>query len=177
MWESLVGLSQEFEQIDSVPYPVSDGEFNTNTLSNAAGKKLGYDTNFLALLDSERKYRAALRYYKQYQEWKKNRNPIRATMEAKFGFDGKHASHLVRLLRMAEEILTQGKVIVCRPDADELLAIRNGAWKFDDLIQWAADQQEKLDKFYESGASPLPKVPNYNKIDKLCEELVEGSFK
>lgn len=177
MWESLVALSQDFEKIDGVPFPVSGGEFDLQVLSNAAGKKLGYDTNFLALLDSERKYKSALRYYNQYQEWKQNRNPARAAMEAKFGYDGKHASHLVRLLRMAEEILTQGKVIVCRPDAEELLAIRKGTWEFDKLIEWADNQQTRLDTFYESGQSPLPKTPDYQKIDKLCMELVEESFK
>lgn len=177
MWESLIDLAKDFEELDHVPLPVREEEFDVHLLSNAAGKKLGYDTNFLALLDAERKYKGALKYYNQYQEWKKNRNPARAKMEAEFGYDGKHASHLVRLLRMAEEILTKGEVIVCRPDAEELLAIRKGSWKFDDLIQWAENQQHKLNKFYESGASPLPKVPNYNKIDELCEELVEESFK
>ena len=177
MWESLVELSQDFEEINNVPFPINEDGFDINTLSNAAGKRLGYDTNFLAFLDSERKYRSALRNYQQYQEWKKNRNPIRAEMEAGFGYDLKHASHLVRLLKMSEEIIKEGKVVVYRPDAEELLAIRNGAWTYEKLIEWAENKQKKLDEFYESGKSPLPKVPNYNKIDKLCMELVEESFK
>lgn len=172
IWESLVGLTDQ-----SVQLPVVDGELDIGTLSNAAGIKLGYDTNFLSLLDAERRYKGALKYYNQYQEWKKNRNPARAAMEAEFGYDGKHASHLVRLLRMAEEILTEGKVVVCRPDAEELLSIRKGTWKFDELIQWAENQQKKLDEFYESGKSPLPKAPNYKKIDSLCMDLVEEFLK
>jgi len=176
VWESLIGLAAEYDVTGNIPFPIIDGEFDINTLSNAAGVRLGYDTNFLALLDAERRYKGALKHYNQYQEWKINRNPARASMEAKFGYDGKHASHLVRLLRMAEEILTDGKVIVCRPDAEELLSIRQGTWKFDDLIQWADNQQHKLDEFYESGKSPLPRTPNYNKIDKLCMEIVQESF-
>jgi len=45
-------------------------------------------------------------------------------LEAKFGFDTKHAMHLIRLLRMAREILETGVVHVKRPDAEELSAIR-----------------------------------------------------
>lgn len=170
IWESLSALSQ------CSMYPISDGQYDMNILANAAGTRLGYDSNFLQLLDAERQYRGAMRYYQQYQQWKANRNPIRAEMEAKYGYDLKHASHLVRLFRMAEEILTEGKVIVFRPDAEELLAIRNGSWTFDDLMEWADNQQKKLDEFYESGKSPLPKKPDMKKIDQLCIDIIEKNI-
>lgn len=169
MWE---GLAADCKSI-----PIDDEmNYDINKLLNAAGKLLGYDTNFLELLDHERRYRSAIKQYSQYREWKTNRNPIRAAMEAKFGYDGKHASHLVRLLKMAEEILLTGKVNVYRDDAEELLSIRSGAWKFDDLLEWAKLQQEKLDKIYEEKISPLPKTPDYQKLDKLLMEVIEKSF-
>src|ERR1039458_5020213 len=34
----------------------------------------------------------------QYNGWKAQRNPKRAELEAKFGYDTKHAMHLVRLM-------------------------------------------------------------------------------
>ena len=180
MWE---GLTQDCykkvgdEFIPIVP-PVNDmGLIEEEELFNAAGNFLGYSTNFLEVLDRERRYKTALRQYNQYQEWKRNRNPIRAKMEAESGFDRKHASHLVRLLRMSKEIMTEGKVIVKRPDAEELLQIRDGAWSYDELIEWADKQQEEIDQIYKDGTSPLPKVPKIEKLNKLCEEIVEEAMK
>jgi hypothetical protein len=176
MWEGLIAdcYVKSNSGFEKLQLPLNNfDEFDINVLSNAAGRFLGYSTNFLELLDKERRYKSALKYYNQYQGWKKNRNPARAAMEAKFGYDGKHASHLVRLLRMAEEILVNGKVYVCRPDAEELLSIRKGAWSFDDLLEWANNQQKKLDTIYEEKLSPLPRTPDYQKIDKLCMEIVE----
>jgi len=180
MWEGLASncyrlVDGHYEPL-SIPIDEMD-DYDINELSNAAGRFLGYNTNFLELLDRERRYKGALKYYNQYQEWKANRNPARAAMEANFGYDGKHASHLVRLLRMAEEILLTGDVNVNRNDAEELLSIRTGAWQFDDLLEWADRQQKKLDKIYEDKISPLPKTPDYHKIDELCMEVVERSFK
>lgn len=148
-------------------------EFDRDTLSSAAGKLLGYSDNFLDLLDRERRYKSAITAYKQYKNWEKSRNPARAELEKKYGYDTKHASHLVRLMRMAEEIITNGTVNVCRNDAKELLEVRNGAWSYDSLIEWAENQDEKIQNIYDSGVSPLPKKPNMNKLDQLCIKVVE----
>jgi predicted nucleotidyltransferase len=91
--------------------------------------------------------------------------------------NSKHAAHLVRLMRQAKEILETGKVIVKRPDADELLAIRNGAWTYEQLIEWAEQQDKELDEFYQSGKSPLPKKPDHVKLDALCCRMVEETLR
>ena len=44
----------------------------------------------------ERAYHHAFRDWQQYEHWKAHRNPKRAALEMKMGFDGKHASPLVR---------------------------------------------------------------------------------
>lgn len=138
----------------------------------AAARRVGVDENFLDLLQRERRYRGARTNWKQYQEWKKNRNPDRAAMEAKFGFDAKHAMHLVRLCRMGREILETGKVLVRRPDAEELLAIRGGAWTYDQVIEWAEAQEKVLNELYKTSTA-VPKKPNRKLLDALCVELVE----
>lgn len=86
----------------------------------------------------------------------------------------KHAGHLVRLLRMCREILTTGTVVVKRPDRDELLAIRNGAWKYEDLVSWATKQDEELTLVMKE--SSLPHAPDRNKLDSLCQGLVEEAL-
>lgn len=84
--------------------------------------------------------------------------------------NSKHAYHLIRLLRMCREILTTGEVIVKRPDAEELLAIRNGAWTADEVIDWAEKEDKALEAVTKN--SPLPKSPDRVALDELCRELV-----
>lgn len=127
--------------------------------------------NFLQALANEKAYLQAYRHWTQYQDWKKTRNPKRAELEAKFGYDLKHASHLVRLLRMCREILTEHRVVVKRPDREEILAVKNGAWKYDELIEWADKQEKEFDELYR--ISTLQKEANRSELDKLCADLVE----
>lgn len=87
--------------------------------------------------------------------------------------NSKHAMHLVRLMRECEEILTTGEVHVRRPDAAELLEIRNGAWSYEQLIEYADRMDAKLTEL--AKVSALPNQPDRAGIDKLCQELV-GRF-
>ncbi len=141
---------------------------------HAAAKKLGFDSNFVQLLDQERRYNAAQREWEQFRDWQKSRNRARAALEARHGYDTKHAMHLVRLLRMCREILETGQVLVRRPDRDDLLAIRDGAWSYDDLIAWSKEQDEVLSGVLER--SPLPPAPDMEAIDALCVELIEDAL-
>jgi predicted nucleotidyltransferase len=127
----------------------------------------------MAIYEKERAYGNAAREWVQYLNWKATRNPARAAIEAEHGYDCKHAMHLVRLMRMCREILTTGTVVVQRPDRDELLAIRNGAWDYDQLITWAEQQDKDMAALLD--VSPLPHSPNRQALDLLCSELVERS--
>lgn len=149
----------------------SEAEIDTKTW-NAACLSLGYDTNFIELLDRERRYTSKLREYQQYNEWKAKRNPARAELEAQWGFDSKHAMHLVRLSRCCEELLTEGVLHVRRNDAQELLGVRHGAWSFETLVEWFEAQAKKIEVAEKS--SPLPRVPNVHALDALCMEIVEA---
>ena len=44
------------------------------------------------------------------------------------GYDAKNAAHLIRLLRMGIEFLTEGTMYVERVDGPELLTIKRGEW-------------------------------------------------
>lgn len=121
------------------------------------------------LLSDMVKFKEARTNWRDYWDWKRNRNEIRAELEEKHGIDTKHASHLVRLMRMAEEILTTGQVIVRRPDAQELLDIRNGKFDYAQLIAWAEEQDAKLGELYQK--SPLRTSPDKEAIDALLISL------
>jgi uncharacterized protein len=144
-------------------------------LPRVAGKLLGFSDNFLELLDKERAYKGRMEEWRQYQEWVKSRNPDRALLESQYGYDTKHGMHLVRLIRMGEEILTGKGVIVKRPDAKELLEIRAGAWKYEELLDWAEKKLDQLEDLYETSTA-VPAAPNRLKLDQLCQELVDEAM-
>jgi uncharacterized protein len=139
-----------------------------------AARTLGYDENFIHLLDIERRYTARLREWQQYEEWKRSRNPARAELEARHGYDTKHGMHLVRLIRMCREILETGRVIVKRPDAAELLEVRAGAWPYERLVEWAEREDAELEELAKT--SKLPKSPDIEAIDALCVELISEAI-
>jgi len=159
----------------STPYPVD--EFNDaqwrstdEALRDMVVKYEGFSENFLEILGKEKKYRKAKQEWDQYQCWLANRNPERAEMERKFGFDRKHATHLVRLIRLAREILETGEVHVYRPDAEELRAIRAGAWTYEQIVEFAEKEDVALVEAAKN--SKLPKIPDINKIHELVYEMV-----
>jgi uncharacterized protein len=141
----------------------------------AAARKIGLTDNFIDLMQRERQYIGAKREWDQYQNWKKTRNPARAALEEKYGYDTKHAYHLVRLIRMCREILTTGIVRVKRPDREELLFIRNGGWPYDQLIEFADTEERLLNEIYNS-CNLLPKTSDKEKLDRLCIQLIERSL-
>jgi hypothetical protein len=155
------------EQIDSY---LTDLIVGSDEKFKVAARLIGYDENFIALLEREKHYKAASNNWQQYQDWKSNRNVVRADLEAKFGYDVKHGSHLVRLMRLCREILVEGVVRVRRPDAEELRAIRDGSWSYDKLIGWAEEQDVELVEVAKT--SPLPHSPNRVFLDNLCQEIV-----
>jgi hypothetical protein len=141
----------------------------------AAARTLGMSDNLIEAMKRERTYEGAKREWDNYQTWKKNRNPARAELEAKFGYDCKHAMHLVRLLKSCREILETGKVIVKRPDAAELLTIRNGAWSYERLVEWAERQDAELQEL--ATKSVLPKAPDIERIDRELVEIVSEGIR
>jgi len=141
----------------------------------SAARKIGLSDNFIEIMQHERQYTSAKREWDQYQNWKITRNKDRASLEEKYGYDTKHAYHLVRLIRMCREILTTGKVLVKRDDREELLTIRNGAWSCDKLIDFAESEEKELNALYAT-CNVLPREPDRKKLEQLCITLVEQSL-
>ena len=145
--------------------PKEEDFFTDKTRRTEAGKIIPYQKF------REHEFDVALKKYNQYLTWKKNRDPSRAALEEKYGYDCKHAMHLMRLLRMGQEILETGEVNVLRPDREELLQLRNGEWSYEKLIDEAEVAEQQLNYLYEN--SPLQKKPRDKEIDKLLIEITE----
>lgn len=138
-------------------------KLNHEDFDKYAARSLGLNDNLTEAFQKERAYKAALRDYKNWQTWKLERNKARFELENKFLYDTKHGLHLVRLYLMCIEVLKTHKINVKRPDAEFLLSIRNGAWSYDELIEWAEKQNVIINDLYET--STLRKEPERNKIN------------
>lgn len=82
----------------------------------------------------------------------------------------KHGMHLVRLLRMAREIIETGKVLVNRPDAEELKEIRAGAWTYERMVDFAEGEDKALAESMKK--SPLRAHPDSEVIHDLIYKMV-----
>lgn len=114
-------------------------------------------------------YQEAARKHKDYWEWKANRNEVRSALEAAHGYDTKHGMHLIRLLRTGIEILDNRAVSVRRPDAQELLDIRNGKFTYEQLVAEAHILQEKIQAKAEK--SSLPSKVDLDVIKEVTFEI------
>jgi len=131
---------------------------------------LALPTEVVTTLNAEKRYRAAMKHWESYQAWKAQRNPMRSALERQHGYDTKHAMHLIRLMRMGLEALQQGTFAVRRSDADELIAIREGALSFEQLLAAAKHLERELRGAAETTSLPAKADPD--DIDRWFVEIV-----
>lgn len=175
IWELLTNVGGREVSVANWPDEYWRGVLNKMT------KDFSLKDEVVDYINAERAYSKADQVYDSWISWKKERNPARRELEEKSGYDTKHASHLVRLMRMGYEIITEGKVIVNRTghDADELLAIKNGAWSFEKVMEFKEEMERKLDVEYarqktlisEGKPTPIPREVNKTKLNELYHEL------
>jgi hypothetical protein len=101
----------------------------------------------------------------------------RKELERKCGYDAKHASHCIRLTRMALEIMEGKGINVDRRsiDADELLDIRLGNWSYQKVIDLAKDLQNKA--HIAAKNSELIDVPDRDAIINLQKNIMTEYYK
>lgn len=96
--------------------------------------------------DAQKAYDAALKHWKNYQDWRAHRNAKRAALEERHGYDTKHAAHIVRLLLEGEEILRDGQLTVFRTrDIDFIRSVRSGGLKYPEVIAWADGKKREIE--------------------------------
>jgi len=121
-------------------------------------------------------YAMHCRAYREYHDWLAARNDERYQNTIAHGknYDAKNMMHTMRLLDMAEEILKDGKLLIRRPNREELLAIRRGDWEYDELIAQAEAKLAQIEACYKD--SPLPKRPDKALIERLLVETRKGFY-
>jgi len=141
----------------------------TNLNFDAVKEIVPFNDNIMLALEKEKAYGSALVQWQHYQNWLKNRNPYRAKLEAKFGYDTKHGLHLYRLVSECQELMTTGKITFPRPDAEHLLAIKNGIYTFEQLMEKFEKVNDELEEILKD--SILPDNPEAVKIDEMCIKI------
>lgn len=121
-------------------------------------------------------YRKLHRRWKEYQTWRKNRNPARARLEELHGYDTKHAMHLYRLSLEAEELLTTGELVLplCAHTKETCMDVLHGNVDYDTVVEQAHGLKAQLQEL-ENG-SALPKRPNHKEAERLLIELQENAL-
>jgi len=92
-------------------------------------------------------YAAYCKDYRAYWDWVEQRNEQRFSSNQQHGkdYDAKNMMHTIRLLQVAQDIFTTGKLTVRRNNRDELLAIKSGAYDYDELLVMADHLMERIE--------------------------------
>jgi hypothetical protein len=116
-------------------------------------------------------YSSYCKEYRDYWEWVEKRNDARYqnTLEHGKNYDAKNMMHTFRLLDMATEILETSQVLVRRPNRDELLKIRSGAFDYDDLIIKAEQKVAHVQSA--ASVSALPDRPDLGRIEQILVNM------
>lgn len=104
-------------------------------------------------------------------KWKAGRNVKRNELEVEYGYDTKHASHLVRLMRQCIKILENG---VYSPrlqgiDLQEIKDVRKGFYSYEEIIKLAKDLDARCDELYKT--TKLRKKPDTKVINDLVLKM------
>lgn len=98
----------------------------------------------------------------------------RKRLVEQFGYDTKNAAHLIRLLRMCIEFLKDGELRVTRPDAAELLAIKQGQWRLERVQKEANRLFVEAKRAYQR--STLPEAPQRERVNRLCVQIIQNAW-
>lgn len=111
--------------------------------------------------------------WEQYQTWRKERNKARAKLEAAYGYDTKHAAHLIRLLLQCRQILKE-KTLSTNLNTDDLdfvQSVKAGKLDYSSLIAEAEKLDNEIEYLYET--SDLRREPELNKIEEICVDILK----
>jgi len=106
-----------------------------------------------------------------YDEWILNRNTQRYVDSVVHGqkYDGKNLMHCRRLIETAIDIVEKNDLIILRPNREELLAIRRGECRLEDIISDAERDVAKLDALFEN--SSLPEEVDKDVVEQILIKL------
>lgn len=77
--------------------------------------------------------------------------------------------HTIRLLQVAAGILEEGVLKVKRANRNELLAVKSGAYDYDELLEKADGLMQRIETAYST--SSLPERPDLQKTESTLVNM------
>lgn len=113
-------------------------------------------------------YISHCRKYKEYLEWKENRNPVRYESNLLQNYDGKNMCEAIRTINMCLEIAKTGEVHVNRRHIDRelLLDIKSHKFTYDEIMQMIETKSNELNELIPN--APIPEKVNIH----YCEQTL-----
>ena len=158
--------TREMFGLPNTPLVSGDG---LNALSNISPSL--YAPEYADEIKREIKYKDAKRRWDNYATWQKERNPKRKGFEEGFGYDTKSASHLMRLIWEGRELLLTGNIKFPLDYADEVRAIKNGKYTYEEIIEMASGADKSFNEWGKE--SILPFGSNKDKLKELYLEIIQ----
>ncbi|WP_165041381.1 DNA polymerase beta superfamily protein [Dysgonomonas sp. ZJ709] len=115
--------------------------------------------------------------YKEYWDWvaERNDNRYQTNLSHSKNYDSKNMMHTIRLLQVAEEIIRDGTLTVKRPNRKQLLDIKSGDMKYNDLLVMADELMESIEKY--TNLSSLQEKPDIVMAERILVKMREELYK
>jgi predicted nucleotidyltransferase len=151
--------------------PIDDSVLNETQLQAVMHipKKFFYPEEYKAI-EGEVEYRVAVEIYDKYLLWLKYRNPERARIEKRVGYDTKHAMHLLRLYFECQSLISKHMIEFPLPEKEFLMQIKEGVFNYNEIMKFKEEQEIILKKLIE--LYPLPDAPNRDLLRKLYFDIL-----
>ena len=95
----------------------------------------------------------------------------RKTQILKYGYSPKNAMNCIRLIRQGVELLKTAYLTMPRPDCKELVAIKMGKLKYEEIVRLFDKELSNLDNALK--ITKLPEYPRFEDADKLLIRILK----
>ena len=100
-------------------------------------------------------------------------NPKRSKLISKYGYDTKYASHVVRLISQAEDLIKYNDILLDK-NAEIILEVKTGKWDLQDVEDFLESKISLVDNLKDK--SSLPENPDTDKIKELMFKCFEMKY-
>jgi len=166
-------LDKEFFHYSGIVHPDDITKSNTVRLSSIPKGEMP----ICFMMYNKDSYEVHCRDYKEWLEWKTNRNPVRYENNKGHNYDSKNLMHTIRLMEMGVE-LAEGKGFNVRRTGDDvkhLLDIRNHVMSYEEIMKEAEDLKAKFDEAVKT--STLPEKIDTEYVNDLLLEARKIAYK
>ena len=149
---------------------VKEGSENIHLTSIPKGEKPVCQMHY-----NQEEFSKHCREYHDYQEWLKNRNPLRYENykdDKGTEYDKKNMMHCIRLLNLSHDLLVYGTAnLRCMGQyRDFLMSIRNGEHTYEGLMSYATNLTALIEQEYQR--SRLPERVDEEFVTKVFQKII-----